>query len=221
MRGRPRTQDDASVPQRLMDAAEALYGEHGLDGVSLRQISLAAGTGNNYAVQYHFTDAAGLIRAVLEQRMPEVERLRALYLARAKEQGRLRDVRALMDILYMPLLELKNAAGERPYARFVLALLSSSAGPQHRADAYHLMPIADHVMDLIGQARPDLPFPLLLERQRQISIMVLTSVFNRRTPCQPGDFDAPLIDDAIEMATAALMAPVSPAMKEVLRRRPS
>jgi len=58
---------DISVPDRLIEAAEALYGRHGLEGVSLRQISFSAGTGNNYAVQYHFGGVAGLIRAILRR----------------------------------------------------------------------------------------------------------------------------------------------------------
>ena len=217
MRARTRAQEDTSVADRLIEAAEALYGEHGLDGVSLRQISLAAGTGNNYAVQYHFGDAAGLIRAVLEQRMPDVERRRAQHLAKAKEQGRLSDTRALMDVLYLPLLEYVDRAGERSYARFVLALMSAPAGVEQRASAFHLMPIAEHVVDLIAQANPAIPPALLLERQRQVSFMVLTSVFNRREPWQDKRLDAALILDALDMATAALVAPAAPPVAEVFR----
>ena len=215
---RSRVQDDASVADRLIDAAEALYGEHGLDGASLRQISLAAGTGNNYAVQYHFGDMDGLIRAVLDRRMPDVERRRAQTLAEVKAQGRLGDTRALMEILYLPLLDHRNAAGERAYARFVLALMSSPAGVAHRANAFHLMPIADHVVDLVAQANPGLPQNLLLERQRLVSIMVLTSLFNRRAPWNDAASDAALVDNILDMATAALVAPASPEILEVFGR---
>lgn len=216
MRARP--QDDASVADRLIDAAEALYGEHGLDGASLRQISLAAGTGNNYAVQYHFGDMDGLIRAVLDRRMPDVERRRAQVLADAKARGRLGDTRALMEILYLPLLDHRNAAGERAYARFVLALMSSPTGVAHRASAFHLMPIADHVVDLIAQTNPGLPQNLLLERQRLVSMMVLTSLFSRRAPWNDAASDAALVDNILDMATAALTAPASPEIIEVFSR---
>ena len=78
---------DASTADRLIDAAEDLYGRQGLDGPSLRQISLAAGTSNNFAVQYHFGDAAGLIHAILVKRIPRLEMERAKLLARVKARG--------------------------------------------------------------------------------------------------------------------------------------
>src|SRR3546814_15526685 len=37
--------------QRLLDTAERLFGEHGVDAISVRQITLAAGQANNSAVR--------------------------------------------------------------------------------------------------------------------------------------------------------------------------
>lgn len=214
----PRPQADTSAADRLLEAAEALYGEHGLDGVSLRQIGVAAGSGNNYAVQYHFGDAAGLIRAILERRIPELELKRAQLLAQVKAEGRLGDTRALMEVLYRPLIDHVDAQGNRTYARFVLALNSSPAGLQHTLDQFRLMPISDHVLDLLHLANPEIPRPLLGERQRLIAIMVLTSIFHRYAPYQPQRFDAALIDNALDMATAAIVAPMSPAVQEMMQQ---
>jgi len=211
-----RSRSDASAADRLIEAAERLYGEHGLDGVSLRQIGVAAGSGNNYAVQYHFGDAAGLIRAILERRTPELELRRAQLLAEAKAQDRLTDSRVLMDILYRPLIEHVDSQGERRYARFILALHSSPVGLQHAINLFQLMPISDHVLDLMNLANPAIPPPLLRERQRLVAFMVLTSIFNRYTPYQPKRFDPALIDNALEMATAAIVAPLSPAVREMM-----
>ncbi|CAN7304245.1 TetR/AcrR family transcriptional regulator [Phenylobacterium sp. LjRoot225] len=207
---------DASAADRLIDAAEALYGEQGLAGVSLRQISVAAGSGNNYAVQYHFGDVAGLIRAILERRTPELERQRAQLLAEVKAQDRLSDSRVLMNVLYRPLIEYVDARGERTYARFLLALHSSPTGMQHASDMFRLTPIADQVHDLLHLANPEIPPPLIRERQRLIAIMVLTSIFNRYAPYQAARFDTALIDNALEMATAAITAPLSPAVQEMM-----
>lgn len=217
--GMPRNEkgrSDASAADRLIEAAERLYGEHGLDGVSLRQISTAAGSGNNYAVQYHFGDAAGLIRAILERRTPELELRRAQLLAEAKMAGRLADSRTLMDILYRPLIDHRDSQGERSYARFVLALHSSPAGLQHAISLFRLMPISDHVLDLLGLANPEIPPPLIRERQRLVAFMVLTSVFNRYTPYQEKRFDPALVDNVLEMATAAIVAPLGPAVREMM-----
>ena len=43
-----------STKEQIVLAAEGLFAERGIEGVSLRQIGTAAGNGNNSAVQYHF-----------------------------------------------------------------------------------------------------------------------------------------------------------------------
>jgi len=218
MRHNPQIRADTSVADRLMEAAEELFGRHGLEGVSLRQISVAAGTGNNYAVQYHFGDVAGLIRAILTKRIPELELRMARILAQTKAHGRLAETRALIEVLFRPLFEHVNSAGQRAHARFVLALLSSPEGARHFIGLLNLMPIADHVFDLLNAANPDIPPRFLRERQRLITIMVLTSVFNRHAPYNEDEFDAALIDNAMDMASAALTAPVGNDVRGMLRR---
>jgi AcrR family transcriptional regulator len=217
----PQVRADTPVADRLIEAAEALYGRHGLEGVSLRQISIAAGTGNNYAVQYHFGDIAGLIRAILMKRIPEIELKMARILAKTKAQGRLAETRALVEVLFRPLFEHVDSRGDRAHARFVLALLSSPEGAQHFIGLLNQMPIADHVFDLLNASNPDIPPRFLRERQRLITIMVLTSVFNRHAPYNEDEFDAALIDNALDMANAALTAPIGDGVRDMLRRTSS
>ena len=217
--GRPAQpkQLDASLAARLIDAAELLYGAHGIGGASLRQISAAAGTANNYAVQYHFGDQAGLIRGILEQRMPEIERRRAALLARAKAKGRLGDLRTLNEVLYRPLIEHTSASGEHLFARFVLALLTSEVGLQLASGTAELSPVSDHIIDLQAAAHPAVPAGLLRERHRMIVTMILMSVLNRHALFDR-EREAALIDNALDMATSALSAPVSKAVRGLLRK---
>ena len=207
------------VSERIIDVAEQLFGERGIDGVSLREISSAAGTSNNYAVQYHFGDLLGLLRAISKKRMPEVEVLRAQFLMRAKEEGRLDDIRTLLEILHRPLIEHTNGQGERAYARFILAALHSPIAQNATAtDLFEAMPIATHVIDLIASLNKALSPVLLMERQRLVTLMVLNSVFNRRIPWVGAVADAALIDNALDMATAALLAPVSPSVNKLVKK---
>ena len=83
----------------------------------MRQISVSAGTGNNYAVQYHFGGVAGLVRAILMRRIPEIEMRMALLLARTKADGRLAETRALVELLFRPLFDHVDRRGERSHAR--------------------------------------------------------------------------------------------------------
>lgn len=198
--GRPASAD------LLIEAAEVLIADGGVVGVSLREISRAAGQGNNNAVQYHFGDLAGLIGAIQRKRLVEIERRRADMLAAAREEGRLGDLRRLTDILYRPLLDQRAADGERRHARFVLAVLSSPGGYRFDADLFDAMPVANEVLRLMQAAAPHLSRELVLERQRLIALMVLNSAFNRSPGRSAELTEAALLDDALEMAAAALAA---------------
>jgi len=216
-RSAQRNRLDASLADKLVDAAEMLYATHGIGGASLRQISAAAGTANNYAVQYHFGDVAGLIRAVLERRMPEIERRRAALLAKAKAAGLLGDLRALNEVLYRPLIEYTNPSGERWFARFLLALFTSPAGLSLASGTEQLAPVSAHILDLQCVATPAVPAILLRERHRMIVTMILMTVLNRHEPFDD-QLDAALSDNALEMATAALSAPVSKSVRSMLKK---
>ena len=76
-----------------MLAAERLFAEHGIEGVSLRQIGAAAGNGNNSAVQYHFGTKDRLVHAVFEYRLPRLRERRDLLLAERRPD----DLRAWVE----------------------------------------------------------------------------------------------------------------------------
>src|SRR5688572_31708077 len=67
--------------ESLLDAAEKLFSEHGIQSASLRQITQHAGA-NLAAVNYHFGSKDGLVRAVFSRRLRPMndERFRRLEL---------------------------------------------------------------------------------------------------------------------------------------------
>lgn len=79
----------------MLDAAERLFLESSIDEVSLRAIVRAAGQKNQSALQYHFGGRSGLIAAILERRMLQLEQRRAELLSRlppAKESLGVREL---------------------------------------------------------------------------------------------------------------------------------
>lgn len=90
------------VAEALVRAAERLFAEKGSDAVSLREINAAAGATNASAVQYHFGDRRGLVRAVLARHEVEVEERRHAMLD-VYEQGTDPDARGLAAALVEPL----------------------------------------------------------------------------------------------------------------------
>jgi AcrR family transcriptional regulator len=69
----------SDTKSRLLRMAEGLFAEHGFDGVSVRQLTAAAGV-NLAAVNYHFGSKEGLLAAIFEERCRPMneERLRRL-----------------------------------------------------------------------------------------------------------------------------------------------
>src|SRR5699024_12317749 len=60
--------ESRDVKTHMLDIAEQMSAERGLDGVSMRDVASAAGQRNNSAVQYHFGSRDGLIVEVLRRR---------------------------------------------------------------------------------------------------------------------------------------------------------
>jgi AcrR family transcriptional regulator len=107
---------------RILAAAERLYAERGVDGVSLREITEAAGQRNNAAVHYHFGGRDELVRELFELRYAQLESRRAEMLAELDEVGRADDVEALVRILVAPFAEAADQGAEGTWVRFVARL---------------------------------------------------------------------------------------------------
>jgi AcrR family transcriptional regulator len=107
---------------RILAAAERLYAERGVDGVSLREITEAAGQRNNAAVHYHFGGRDELVRELFELRYAQLEARRAEMLAELDEAGHGDDVDALVRILVAPFAEAADQGVEGTWVRFVARL---------------------------------------------------------------------------------------------------
>ena len=106
---------------QLVDAAERLFAERGIAGVSLREVGAAAGQRNNSAAQYHFGDKDGLVAAIFERRMTPIDRRRRAMLA---------DSDASISFLVRSIVEPLHRAPAR-YRRFLQQL--SLADPHFTA----------------------------------------------------------------------------------------
>lgn len=75
-----------STKERILEAAETLFAQHGFAGTSLRQVTRHAAV-NLAAVNYHFGSKENLINEVFRRRMDEMSqaRLRALEAAKTLE----------------------------------------------------------------------------------------------------------------------------------------
>lgn len=105
---------------QLVLSAERLFAQHGLAGVSLRQISMEAGSSNNSAIRYHFGSKDGLLRAIFAYRINDLMQRRALLRARADPNN----LRAQLEAHVLPLLEFTESP-DSSYVSFVEQLQRS------------------------------------------------------------------------------------------------
>lgn len=109
----------------LIEHAEQLFADHGIEAVSLRQVALAAGQRNHSVVPYHFGSKEGLVVAIFEWRMRHINDRRESLLSALDAESRLDDRHALVEALVIPLAASLSAEPPSHYARFNEQVLSS------------------------------------------------------------------------------------------------
>jgi AcrR family transcriptional regulator len=114
---------DSSSKRRILDAAETLFAERGIDAVSLRAVMSEAGT-NVAAVHYHFGSKDALVTALIDERSHEISARREVLLD-ALEQAEEFTARDLASAFVVPVVE-TTAAGGEAWVRFIATLINST-----------------------------------------------------------------------------------------------
>lgn len=189
----------------LVEAAERLFAQQGIEAVSLRDVSAAAGQKNHNAAQYHFGDRLGLVAAVYETRMALVEARRKPLVDAALPD----DVRALVAAIVVPLAEIV-ADTDGWYARFQARLRwepTSWEALQRVAAGGNFA----KAMKLLNRALGDIDKPIRHSRLDQMMTLVIGTLAGWEGA---GDRGAPRLDvqtleyELIATGVAVLTAPV-------------
>jgi AcrR family transcriptional regulator len=114
---------DMSTERRILLAAERLFAERGVEGVSLRAVMAAAGT-NVAAVHYHFGSKDALVEALIKERSAEISARRGLMLDRLEGAKRL-TARQLAEAFVGPVAEIALAGGDA-WVSFIASLINST-----------------------------------------------------------------------------------------------
>lgn len=206
-----------STADALLDAAGALWAERGLGRASLREIGRAAGQGNTRVVQYHFGDEDGLLDAVLDRERRKIETDRAPLLDALEHdpQAKLRDH---ANALVRPLGERLTTPSGRHHLAIAAELFNRGTGADVRRAG--------------GTGRG----PGSLNRWRRLVLPLLDSeaaeLHTRFSAVQFGHTEmarlgrrgvsaanrALVIERTIDLATALLQTPLSPATKAAITR---
>jgi AcrR family transcriptional regulator len=200
---------------QLLLAAERLFAEHGLAGVSLRQISLEAGSSNNSAIRYHFGSKDDLLRAIFAYRLGDLMQRRALLRARANPD----DLRAQLEAHILPLIELAESP-DSSYVSFIEQLQRAGAVDVflRQSDA---MKSQEEFTSVMQRLLPHIPEPARSLRIQQAQDLAVHLAAERERAIRRNDAVLPFglfVSGAVDGLAGFLAAPASAETDQLISR---
>jgi AcrR family transcriptional regulator len=167
-----RAEQVSATRESLLAAAERLFAERGVHAVATRQISEAAGHGNNAAVNYHFGTKVDLIRAIAHRHAEQMEVARTRMLADIGDSTDLRDWVACL--VHSVTGHLEALGSPTWYARFIAQVAADPA--LHALLAEEILasgPSLRSMVDGLSRCLPDLPVEVHAERAAMARHMIV------------------------------------------------
>lgn len=209
----PKSPPGSDTRDRILRAAERLFAARGIDAVSLREVNREAQQHNTGAVQYHFGDRDGLLKAVVDRHRNDSEPRRHALLDQYEEQGD-DDLRALAAALVQPIAaKLGDADGGRAYLQIAGQYY---ARPVSFARLFPEREPANSMTRWNGILDTMTPSPRLA--QRAASIRFTFAELARRAAEEPSDEDRLFVSHLVDLVTALLASQPSAHTKRLRTR---
>jgi AcrR family transcriptional regulator len=208
-----------STRARIIRAAEQLFAARGLNGVSLREINRAAGQSNTGAVQYHFGDRDGLVRAVIDKHRRDTEPRRHALLDQYEAAGQ-QDLRALAAALVLPAAaKLTDDDGGREYLQVAAEYYTRPASIRELIPERDPNASMERWNRLLEPIAPVESAPAL--RSRLPAIRFTFVELSRRAAGPPRADDSLFVSHLVDMVTAVLSTTPSEQTTRLLSQQPS
>ena len=218
-RPQPRNGRATPTPARLLDAAERLFAESGLEGISLRSVAAAAGV-NSAAVHYHFGSRQALVEAVLLRRVEAIQERRRELLAALPETDGPGALRGIVEALALPWAEVALDGGRAGRAYVKLLARLQADGHRFVGDVVmsHFGDTYREIGERAARALPELPRPVVY---RRLAIVVQSALHNLavgnradRNAEAPPARDDEQISELVDFLLGGLSAPHSQDLQE-------
>lgn len=211
--------------EALILAGEQLFGERGIDGVSLRQINTAAGQRNSSAAHYHFGSKEALVSAVYEYRMERVNRRRLEMLEQIESDAQQTDIRAIVATIVEPIVEeIQHSDGGSHYIRFMAQVMGHPRISLIDLWNSRFAEGLSRVINLLRAALPDVPPTIIGQRFGLMWEQTVHALADRERLTAgeaPGDMiqlDV-WVNNLIDTVAGGLSAPVSTDTQSALKNQ--
>jgi AcrR family transcriptional regulator len=203
---------------RILDAAEALFMQHGFEGTSMRLLTAKAGV-NLAAVNYHFGSKDALIEALFRRRLDPMNAERVAALDRLEDFSAENIIRAFVR----PSLRLIEDAqgGGRNFIRLLGRTYTEPAKPVRVLIGQMYAPTMESFKAALERALPQMPRDELVWRMHFMFgtlayTLAATDTVQLIAGCKPEDrHDARLLEERLTAFLAAgLHAPLKTSIKK-------
>ena len=156
---------ELTTRDRIKHAAQQLIGEHGVDGVSVRDIVTVAGQKNMASLYYYFHTKEELIKELIVDASELMEGRRAEALAELEAVGDTPVVRDIIEIIIAGAsLDPHEGGRNATVMRFLGAVVATHRHLYDDAIGNRYNHTYQRCLDLIRQCRPDIPSGILNQR---------------------------------------------------------
>lgn len=194
-----------SARETILDTAERLFAEHGLEGISLRSINTEAGL-SSAALHYHFGSKATLVESLLERQMPKLMERRRELLDALDARPEPPTTREVLSAMLAPQVELLAHGGEAGirYIRLIHRL-QADGDLDFRFVTRRWPGGISRLVPLLQKANPTLP-RALVERRLAFAIDVMLPSLVK-APKPVGEDLSRYIAELLDFLTGAVEAP--------------
>jgi AcrR family transcriptional regulator len=196
-----------SAREKLLDCAERLFAEHGLEGVSLRAINAEAGL-SPAALHYHFGTQQALVEALLERHMPRLMERRRQLLDALEARPEPPAVRDVLGALVTPLADFLAEGGEPGlrYLRLIHRLQADGDLDPHFVVA-RWPGAVERLVPLLHRANPSLPLSVV-QLRLDLAIDIMLRSLAHATPSVEGSLESH-VSSLLDFLTGAMQAAVT------------
>lgn len=205
----PTATPEAGTRQLMLETAERLFAQEGLDAVPLHRIVQDSGQRNRSALHYHFGTRPELVAHVINLRMPLVNARRHAALDAVEAQPGGFDVH---DVILASAGVLAQAMDQEAWGRDYARIISQ-ANFNPAACRYDLIPPQStsslrRVRRLVAALLPEIPAPILDERLLWMEDTVVMTL-GRLARSGSTAAGTNVLHNLVDHCTGALHAPVS------------
>lgn len=203
------TRQVSSSGTELLDIAERLFAERGVENIALTEIVAASGQKNRSALHYHFGSRDGVLSAVLNRRLAPINERREAAL------DALSDTTTVAEIIRATMRALVEVVQDEPWGADYIAILAQVMfHPQllgRQAVDEALLTGVRRARRLVGQAAPQTPVDEIGHRLAWFNETVVFAlarwVRDTPSPARTRSAASALISQLTAYGAAALTAP--------------